>query len=82
MVIRNAIRRMMALASVPVKFVSTLFDGLQNDLSESEHHELAPSFKYFSSYWLRRSSIWNVFDIADRTNNFSEGMFKIAMIIT
>jgi hypothetical protein len=33
-------------------------------------------FKYFTDYWLQRTSMWNVFDIPDRTNNFSEGMFK------
>jgi hypothetical protein len=74
--IRNVIRRMMALALVPATFVSTLFDGLKNDLSEDERDELAPIFKYFSNYWLKRTSTWNVFDIPDRTNNFSEGMFK------
>jgi hypothetical protein len=74
--IRSVIRRMMALALIPAKFISTLFDNLGNDLSESERDELAPLFKYFTDYWLQRTSMWNVFDIPDRTNNFSEGMFK------
>ncbi|CAF1542669.1 unnamed protein product, partial [Adineta steineri] len=70
--IRSVVRRMMALALVPEKFVSTLFDDLQNDLDEDERDELAPLFNYFSSFWLQRPSMWNVFDIPNRTNNFSE----------
>ncbi|CAF3649126.1 unnamed protein product, partial [Rotaria sp. Silwood1] len=44
MVIRNVIRRIMALALVPAQFVSTLFNDLQNDLNEYESDELAPLF--------------------------------------
>ena len=75
-VIRTVIRQMMALALVPVEFVSTLFNDLVNGLAEYERDELSPLIKYFDNYWLRRTSNWNVFDISDRTNNFSEGMWK------
>ncbi len=74
--IRSVVRRMMALALVPTRFISTLFDNLGSDLSEDERAELDPLFKYFTDYWLQRVSMWNVFDIPDRTNNFSEGMLK------
>ncbi|CAF4915795.1 unnamed protein product, partial [Rotaria sp. Silwood2] len=62
----------MALALVPAKFILTLFGNLGDDLSQSELDELAPLFKYFTKYCLQRTSMWNVFDIPDKTNNFSE----------
>ncbi|CAF2853534.1 unnamed protein product, partial [Rotaria sp. Silwood2] len=76
LMIRSVIRRIMALALVPAKFISTLFDNLGDDLSQSELDELAPLFKYFTNYWLQPTSMWNVFDIPDKTNNFSEDMLK------
>ena len=75
-VIRTVIRQMMALALVPIEFVSTLFNNLVNGLAEYERDELSALIKYFDNYWLRRTSMWNVFDVSDRTNNFSEGMWK------
>ncbi len=74
--VRSTIRRMMALALVPPQFISTLFENLANDLDHSERDDLAPLFTYFTNYWLSRTSMWNVFDVPDRTNNFSEGMLK------
>lgn len=74
--IRIVIRRMMALALVPAEFVLTLFDDIVNGLAEYELDELSPLIKYFEDYWLRRISMWNVFGVCDRTNNFSERLFK------
>ncbi len=45
-----------------------------NGLAEDEHDELTLLIKYFDKCWLRRTSMWNVFDVSDRTNNSSEGM--------
>ena len=45
--IRSVVRRMMALALVSAKFISTLFDNLGNDLCQDERDALAPLFKYF-----------------------------------
>ena len=71
---RSVIRQMMALALVPEQYIPSLFDNLGKDLNDSERDELSPLLKYFSHYWMRQISIWNVFDIPDKTNNYSEGM--------
>jgi hypothetical protein len=72
--IRSVIRQMMALALVPEQYVPSLFVGLEQELSDSESNELVDLFKYFNDYWMRKISIWNVFDIPEKTNNLSEGM--------
>ena len=72
--IRSVIRQMMALALVPEQYVPSLFADLGQDLSDSEQDELAGLFKYFNDYWMPRISMWNVFNIPEKTNNFSEGM--------
>jgi len=59
----------MALALVPEQFVD-----LGQELSDSERDELASLFKYFNDYWMSRISVWNVFDVPKKTNNFSEGV--------
>jgi len=46
--IRSVVRRMMALALIPTKFISTLFANLGSDLSEDERDDLNPWFKYFT----------------------------------
>lgn len=72
--VRSVVRRMMALALIPPEFVTSLFHKLRVDLNEDECEDINPLFVYFTDYWLPRISMWNVFDIADRTNNYSEGM--------
>ena len=64
---------MMALALVPQQEVPSLFVTLEQELNDGEREELAVLFQYFNDYWMRQISTWNVFDIPDRTNNFSEG---------
>jgi hypothetical protein len=71
--VRSVIRKMMALALVPEEHVSSLFAGLGEELTEDERDELSCIFTYFERQWLRETSMWNVFDIRDKTNNFSEG---------
>ncbi|CAF2106220.1 unnamed protein product [Rotaria magnacalcarata] len=72
--IRGIIRQMMALALVPLERVSSLFDRLGEELDENEYNQLDDLFEYFKSQWMRHTTIWNVFNISERTNNFSEGM--------
>ena len=81
MLIRSVIRNMMALALVPEQHVRSLFDGLGEDLTDNEQDELSELLKYFDTYWMRQVSFWNVFNISDRTNNFSEGKTTSDVII-
>lgn len=71
--VRSVLRQMMALALVPAQHVLSLFADLAEELSEDERGELKCMFTYFERQWLREISIWNVFDIRNKTNNFSEG---------
>jgi len=64
---------MMALALVPQQYVPSLFATLGQELNDSGCDELADLFKYFNDYWMREIPMWNVFDIPERTHNFSEG---------
>ncbi|CAF4424172.1 unnamed protein product [Rotaria socialis] len=73
MMIRSAIRQMMALALVPEEYVPLLFSNLGQELDESERNELAGLLKYFDDYWMCRIPMWNCFKIPERTNNFCEG---------
>ena len=66
----------MALALVPKDDVCLLFDDLRQELTDDEMKTLAIIFKYFDDQWMRQIPGWNVFDIPDRTNNYSEGREK------
>ncbi|CAF1032287.1 unnamed protein product, partial [Rotaria sordida] len=70
--IRSVIRQMMALALVPEQYISLLFDNLEKYLNDSERDDLSPIFEYFKNYWMRQISMWNVADIPEKTDNFSE----------
>ncbi|CAF2922927.1 unnamed protein product [Rotaria sp. Silwood2] len=63
----------MALALVPEQYVSALFSGLGQELNDYERNELNDLFKYFNDYGMYQISLWNVFDVPEKTNNFSEG---------
>lgn len=63
----------MALALVPKEDVRLLFDDLRQELTDDEMKTLAILFKYFDDQWMRQIPVWNVFEIPDRTNNYSEG---------
>ena len=71
--IRSVIRQMMALALVPEEFVPQLFANLDQELTESDRLDLSNLFKYFNNQWMRNLGVWNVFNVPDRTNNYSEG---------
>ena len=72
--IRSVIRKMMALALVPQEHVPSVFARLGEELNENERDELGSLFKYFEGQWMRQITMWDVFEIPERTNNFSEGM--------
>ncbi len=63
----------MALALVPPEHVSSLYSRLGEELNQEERDQLDDLFKYFKSHWMKQIPIWNVFEIPERTNNFSEG---------
>lgn len=67
---------MMALALIPQEHVSSLFGRLREELDENESDQLDCVFKYFQSQWMRHTSLWNVFHLSERTNNFSEGTYS------
>ena len=72
--IRSLIRQMMALALVPEQYVQSLFVDLGQALNGNEHEALANLYKYFNDQWMRQISMWNVYEIPDKTNNYSEGI--------
>lgn len=67
---------MMALALVPAEHVHSLFSYLRQEINDDERETLANLFKYFDDQWIRQIAIWNVFEVPDRTNNYSEGILK------
>ncbi|CAF1623485.1 unnamed protein product [Didymodactylos carnosus] len=73
LMIRCVIRQMMALALVPEQYVQSLFVDLGEELNDDVREELANLFKYFNDQWMRQISMWNVCEVLDKTNNFSEG---------
>ena len=70
--IRSTSRQMMPLALVPPDRIPYLFARLGEELKPEEHDELKCLFNYFNSQWMKQISTWNIFDLSDRTNNFSE----------
>lgn len=71
--IRSVIRQMMALALVPVEYVQQLFSDLVEAMNTDDHQTLSSLFTYFEKQWIKQIPNWNVYDILDRTNNYSEG---------
>ena len=78
--IRSVIRQMMALALVPEEFVPQLFANLDQELTESDRLDLSNLFKYFNNQWMRNVGVWNVFNVSDRTNNYSEGIGYLRIV--
>ena len=74
--IRSVIRQLMALAVVPQQYVPSLFAEIEEELGDQDREELADFFRYFKKQWMHQVPMWNVFDIPERTNNFSEGIQK------
>ncbi|CAF3367350.1 unnamed protein product [Rotaria socialis] len=68
------IRQMMVLVLVPVQYVPSLSADLVQELRDSERDELAGLFKYVNDYWMHRISVWDVFDVPEKMNSFSEGV--------
>ncbi|CAF3261290.1 unnamed protein product, partial [Rotaria socialis] len=76
--IRNACRKIMALALMPVSLVLQAFDDLSELVLESstiKFNLLKPLFRYFENQWLKNVYIqrWNVYGLKLRTNNNCEG---------
>ena len=73
---RNVIKQAMALALVPPSYVQVLFNELDQELNDDEREEISGLLQYFKNHWVRQISIWNIYEILDRTNNDSEGFLK------
>lgn len=71
--LRGIIRQLMALALVPQQHVASLFAELGEEVRDADNPELLDLFDYFNDQWMRGTSVWNVFEVSDRTNNYSEG---------
>lgn len=71
--VRRVIQNMMALALVPEQLVFSLFSGLDQNLTEIERTELSGLLKYFDDFWMHRIQLWNVFNIPNFIENYSEG---------
>lgn len=74
LMVRSVIRQMMGLALVPPSYVPVLFNELGEELCETEREQIADLVKYFNNQWMRQVHTWNVYEISDRTNNYSEGL--------
>ena len=66
----------MAIALVPPSYVQVLFNELDQELNDDECEEISGLLQYFKNHWVRQVSIWNIYEILDRTNNDSEGFLK------
>ncbi|CAF1401753.1 unnamed protein product [Adineta ricciae] len=73
LMIRNVIKQAMALALVPPSCVQVLFSELGEELTDDEREEISGLLKYIDRQWMRQISTWNVYELPDRTNNYSEG---------
>jgi hypothetical protein len=63
----------MTLPLIPLNHIQYVFDKIADKAS----HEMKPLVAYFERYWIRkmRWSLWNVYGMEHRTNNFVEGKF-------
>jgi len=73
LMVRNVIKQAMALALVPPSHVQVLFNELGQELNDDEREEISGLLQYFNNQWMRQVMTWNVYEIPDRTNNYSEG---------
>ena len=78
--VRQVLRQIMALAFVPSDQITTVyFDVIKPQLNNvpvkptSLRHNLRDFFKYFESFWLKKTNQFSVFDQPTRTNNGLEG---------
>lgn len=72
--VRSTIRQMMALALVPPDHIPYLFGRLCEEMDSDERDELKCLIDYFKCQWMKQVWLWNVYELSDRTNNYSEGM--------
>lgn len=72
---------MMALALVPEEFVRQLFSNLAQELTESDCEDLSGLFNYFDRQWMGNLGAWNVFNVSDKTNNYSEGIESLRIVL-
>ena len=68
---RIYIRKLLALAFVPIELISLTFQGLRNDGPV----ELETLFDYFEHYWIEvvDNRLWNMYGVQRRTYNNLEG---------
>ncbi|CAF4839510.1 unnamed protein product, partial [Rotaria magnacalcarata] len=79
-VARQVLRQIMALAFVPSDQITRVYyDVVKPELNNvpakpiSLRHNLRDFFKYFESFWLRKTNHFCVFNQSTRTNNGLEG---------
>ncbi|CAF4868865.1 unnamed protein product, partial [Rotaria socialis] len=79
-VVRQVLRQIMALAFVPSDQITRVYyDVIKPQLNNvpakpiSLRHNLRDFFKYFESFWLRKTNQFCVFNQSTRTNNGLEG---------
>ena len=68
---RLSIRKLLALAFLPIFQIPLSFENLKSQCSQ----ELQPLFEYFESYWINKieHALWNMHKVQRRTNNNLEG---------
>ena len=68
---RSNIRKLIALALVPIESIEKAFKEVKKQASAS----VKPLIEYFDRYWMSKVkwSLWNVGDVELRTNNMVEG---------
>jgi hypothetical protein len=82
--IRTSVRKLMALALLPVDKVQIAFDNLRTNSSENVKETLHQLFLYFDNYWMQEIPLlrWNAHGLQHRTNNICEGNVFLTIIYT
>ncbi|CAF4758868.1 unnamed protein product, partial [Rotaria sp. Silwood2] len=73
--IRTCVRKLMALALLPLDKVQLAFDDLRTKSSENAKQTLHQLFLYFENQWMKNIplALWNANGYSHRTNNICEG---------
>ncbi|CAF3074723.1 unnamed protein product [Rotaria sp. Silwood2] len=73
--IRTCVRKLMALALLPLDKVQLAFDDLRTNLSQNTTQTLYQLLLYFDNQWMKNTllALWNVHGYSHRTNNICEG---------
>ncbi|CAF3506908.1 unnamed protein product, partial [Rotaria sp. Silwood2] len=72
--IRTCVRKLMALAILPVDKVQTAFNDLRTNSSDNVKEKLHQLFVYFDNQWMKEIplSLWNAHGPQHRTNNICD----------